>query len=390
MKFKMKILHVIPFFTPVMGGSVISTYNLSKHLAKRGHDVTIFTTDFELDEDYIRSLEGIRVVPFHCTANIGMMLFSPEMKRQFKEEIKNFDIIHMNNFRSYQNIVACHYAKKYCVPYFLQPRGDIPRTDVKRRVKKLFDLVYGYKILNGASKIIFSSNFELKETERDFTIRKDKVEFIPNGTDLLEHDLLEKGNFRRKYSIKDKEKIILFLGRIHEIKGVDLLAKSFSNLHEILEDTTLVFVGPDDGYLSSLKDLVKQLGITDKVTFTNSLFGVEKLQAYVDSDVVVLPSRYESFGNTALEACACGTPVIVSCNCGVKEWISSDVGRVVNFDEDQLADAIFEILSNEKLRERLGANGSKLVKDKFSWDKIATKTEELYETILAKEPAQDI
>jgi glycosyltransferase involved in cell wall biosynthesis len=385
MKFNMKILQVIPFFTPVMGGSVISTYNLSKQLAKRGHDVTIFTTDYELDENYIRSLDGIHVVSFHCKANIGMMLFSPEMNRKCRKEIKNFDIIHMNNFRSYQNIVACRYAKKYSIPYVLQPRGDIPRTNVKRRIKKFFDLLYGYKISNGASKIIFSSNFELKETERDFVICKDKVEFIPNGTDLLEHDLPEKGNFRRKYSIKDRDKIILFLGRIHEIKGVDLLARSFSKLSMILDDTTLVFVGPDDGYLSSLKDLVKQLGIVDNVTFTNSLFGVEKLQAYVDSDVVVIPSRYESFGNTALEACACGTPVIVTCNCGVKEWISSDVGRVVDFDEDQLANAIFEIVNNEKLKEKLGANGSKLMKDMFSWDNIARKTEEFYETIIAKE-----
>ena len=372
-----------------MGGSVVSTYSLSKHLAERGHDVTIFTTDFKLDKEYIKSLDGVHVFPFHCIANIGMMLFSPEMKRQLKEEMENFDIIHMHIFRSYQNIVTYHYARKYSIPYVLQARGSLPRLKMKRHLKKLYDMVWGYKVLRDASKVIFSSKIEHKETEQDFIIVKDKVEFIPNGTDLLEYSLPKKGNFRRKYSIKDKDKVILFLGRIHEIKGIDLLVNSFSKLSKVLDNTILVFVGPDDGYLSSLKDLVGKLGIAERVTFAGPLFGVEKLQAYVDSDIVVLPSRYESFGNTALESCACGTPVIVTCNCGVKEWISSDVGRVVNFDENRLADAIFEILSNEKLRKRLGANGSRLVEEEFSWDKIARKTENLYETVLAKEFEQD-
>ena len=117
MKFKMRILQVIPFFTPVMGGSVISTYNLSKNLAERGHVVTIYTTGFKHNENYIKSLEGVRVVPFHCIVNIGMMLFSPSMKWRLKKEIKNYDIVHMHNFRSYQNIIARYYARKYKIPY---------------------------------------------------------------------------------------------------------------------------------------------------------------------------------------------------------------------------------------------------------------------------------
>ena len=139
----MKILQAIPFFTPARGGSVTAPYNISKHLAKRGHEVTVFTTDFEFDEEYAKSLDGVCVVPFHCIANIGLMLISPEMKKQLKKEIKNFDVIHIHNFRSYQNIIVHHYAKKYGVPYVLQAHGSVLPLFQKQRLKKFFDLFLG-------------------------------------------------------------------------------------------------------------------------------------------------------------------------------------------------------------------------------------------------------
>ena len=107
----------------------------------------------------------------------------------------------------------------------------------------------------------------------------------------------------------------------------------------------------------------------------------DKLEAYVDADVFVLSSkdRYESFGNVVLEACACGTPVIVTNNCGVSEWIGDDVGYVVEYDKDRLRDAIFEVLSDERLGRRFGEEGRRLVMDEFGWDKIIRKIEGVYE-----------
>ncbi|GAI33437.1 unnamed protein product, partial [marine sediment metagenome] len=96
-----------------------------------------------------------------------------------------------------------------------------------------------------------------------------------------------------------------------------------------VSDTLLVFVGPDDGYLPALKKLVKELMIEEKVLFTGPLFGKEKLEAYVDADVYVLPSSYEIFGLTVLEACACGTPVVVTEACGLANWVDQRAeGRI--------------------------------------------------------------
>jgi glycosyltransferase involved in cell wall biosynthesis len=382
----MRILQVIHYFSPLHGGgSINATYNLSKHLAKRGHEVTIFTTDFELDKGYIQSLDGVHVIPFHCIANIGLMLISPEMKGQLKKEIKNFDIIHMHNFRSYQNIIAHHYAKKYGVPYILQARGSIPRFKTKKELKKLFDIFFGYRILKDASKSIFSTKMELKKCEEDFNIDKNKIEIVPNGIDLSEYsNLPEKGEFRRKYSIIDEEKMILYVGRIHEIKGLDMLVRAFTDLVKELDNVKLIIVGPDDGYISTLKEIVTGLN-NDKVLFTGPIFEEDKLEAYVDADVFVLPSKYESFGNVALEACACGTPVIVTNRCGIAEWINSNnAGYVVKYDKEELRNALFKVLSEEEPRVRFGERGRKLVREEFGWDKIVREVEEIYENCIKR------
>lgn len=380
----MKILQVLPFFTPARGGSVTAPYSLSKHLAERGHEVTIFTTDFELDKGYVHSLDGVvRVVPFHCIANIGLMLISPEMKKQLKEEIRDFDVIHMHNFRSYQNIVVRQYAKKYNVPYILQARGSVLPFFQKQRLKKIFDIFFGYKILKDASKVVALTTTETEQYKK-MGVDEDKIEIVPNGIDLSEYDNLPKrGEFRKKYLIREDEKVILYLGRIHKIKGIDLLVEAFSDLIKELDDIRLVIVGPDDGFLSSLKRQIEDLKIGDRILFTGPLYERDKLKAYVDADVYVLPSIYETFPNTVLEACVCGTPVIVTDRCGIADFVDK-VGCVVEYDKDQLRDAIIKILSDEELRRRFGEGGRRLVEKEFSWDKVVLDVEKIYLSVIER------
>ena len=378
----MRILQVIHYLSPLHGGGSINVaYNLSKHLAERGHKVTIFTTDFELDNGYIQSLDGVRVVLFHCIANIGLMLISPEMKKLLKEEIRDFDVIHMHNFRSYQNVVAHHYAKKYGVPYILQAHGSVLPFFQKQRLKKLYDWVWGYRILKDASKVIALTKTEAEQYKK-MGVGEDKIEIVPNGIDLSEYENLPKrGEFRRKYLIGDDKKIILYLGRIHKIKGLDLLVKAFANLLRKLDNVKLVIVGPDDGFLSALKRQIKDLKIGDRILFTGPLYDGDKLKVYVDADVFVLPSVYETFPVTVLEAWASGTPVIVTDKCGIANIIDK-VGYVVEYDKDQLQSAIFKVLSDEGLRRRFGEEGRRLVREELSWDKVVLNVEKIYLSLI--------
>ena len=321
----MKILHVIEFFAPSCGGSVSSTCNLSKELAKIGHEVTIITTDFKFDEEYIKSVEkeGVTVIPFHCVVNIGSFLISPCIKKWLKENIKNFNIIHMHNFRSYQNNAVYRYAKKNNIPYLLQARGSVLPFFEKQRLKKVYDLIWGYNILKNTSKVIALTKAEVEQYKK-MGISEDKIVTIPNGLNLSLFDHLpEKGSFRDKYDITADTKIILYLGRLHKIKGIDLLIEAFSKVQKEVPLSKLVIVGPDEGCLQTLQKQVAALNVGRDILLTGPLYGKDKFAAYIDANVYVLSSIYEAFPNTVLEAWACGTPVIVTKGCCISDIVEN-------------------------------------------------------------------
>lgn len=378
----MKILHVIPFLTPSRGGSVVVPYHLSKELAKRGHKVTIITSDFEYSEDYAQSLkiEGIEVIPFKCLANLGLYLYSPGMKLWLIRNLKNFDVIHLHNFRSYQNNLVHKYSKKYKIPYVLQAHGSIPIIIEKKNWKKIYDIIWGYKILKDASYLFSLTN---KETDqyRMMNVNKERIICIPNGIDRSEfNDLPENGSFRSKYKINPNDRIILSLGRIHKIKGLDLLINAFSELLKKEKNLFLAIVGPDEGYTNILNKLIEELNISDKVLLAGPLYGRDKLEAYIDAYVYVLPSSYEIYSLTALEACACGTPVIMTDRCGIAEYISK-LAYIIKYDKNELTEALLDIIRDNNLRDSLGAESRRKVIVDFDWTKIAANVEDIYEKI---------
>jgi glycosyltransferase involved in cell wall biosynthesis len=109
--------------------------------------------------------------------------------------------------------------------------------------------------------------------------------------------------------------------------------------------------------------------MSGKVLFTGPLYEREKLRAYIDADVCVLPSSYDIFGITVLEAMACGVPVIVSEHCGIAEVIDGQAGLVVPHGEERLQNALLRMLRDDQMRQRFGANGKALVRDRFDWVK---------------------
>jgi glycosyltransferase involved in cell wall biosynthesis len=384
----MKILQVIELFAPRFGGSINSVFLLSKNLAERGHKVTIITADYEFDKAYSAELQdiGIEVLPFHSILAFASYIFTPSMKSWLKTNLKDFDVIHMHNFRSYQNNIVRIYANKYNIPYVLQARGSVLPFLGKQILKRSFDLVWGYSLLQDASRIIALTDVEVAQYEY-MRIKKEKIEKVPNGININEfRSLPSQGRFKYKYKIDTSEKIILYLGRIHWIKGLDLLIESFTDLSKDRADVKLVLVGPDDGYKNILERKIDAFGVGEKTILTGPLHKYEKLEAYVDADVYVLPSKYETFPNTVLEACACGTPVIVTDRCGIADIIDDRAGLVVPYDKDCLREAIMRILNEDKLRQDFSVNGKLLVNERFNWGKIVEQVERIYlNCILAKD-----
>lgn len=382
----MKILQVIPYFVPAWdyGGPLQVCYQLSRELVKRGHEVVVYTTDSLNAKSRIAEpeeiMDGIEVKRFRNLSNtlaykhnisfpLGMLLSA--------NEIKNFDIIHIHEYRVPQNACIHHYSKKYGVPYVLQAHGSLPVDAPKQILKKRYDSVWGHRILNDASRLIALTPTEA-EQYKSMGVSEDKIEIVPNGIDLSEFESLpERGEFRKKYGLSDDQKIVLYLGRIHQTKSIDLLVKAFAGLSKEVSDARLIIVGPDDGYLPSLKKLVADLGISDKVLSTGPLYGREKLEAYVDADVFVTPSFY-GFPVTFVEACACGVPIVITERGDNLDWVHNQVGFVTAYNEDELEKAITKILHNLATAKKFGENGQKLTKEKLNWREIAIHVERLY------------
>lgn len=377
----MKVLHVTPFFTPARGGSAIIPYQLSKELSKRGHDVSLLTTNFEFDEEYAHSLIDVEIVKFKCVADLGLFLYSPNIKKWCVKNLKSFDIIHLHNFRSYQNNVVYHYAKNYKIPYVLQPHGSIPRIMEKQTLKRLYDRVWGHRILNGASKVIAVSKAEVEQCKLE-GVEENNIVLIPNGLDLEAfNNSPPYGRFKEKYDIGDKQ-MILFVGRIHKIKGIDFLIKAFALLSTERNDIILVIVGPDDGYLSDVEKLLSDLNLMDKVKLIGFIDNV--MEAYRDADLLVYPSVYEIFGLVPFEAIMCGTPIVVTDNCGCSELVKEAYcGLLTKYgDVYDLKEKMKYILENQDESKKMVEKGKKFIMENLTWDKVVTKVEDVYENCI--------
>jgi len=327
---------------------------------------------------YFKNFSNYLCYKYRLPLPLGMPL-------EIKDKIKKFDVIHLHGYPHSQNIIVHHYAQKHHVAYVLQAHGSLTPIATNSALRKVYELFWGRRILKDASRLLAGTAAEAQQY-RGMGVSEDKIEIIPHGIDALTfEDLPKRGEFRAKYGLKDNQKVILYLGRIHWLKGLDLLLKAFADISNDFDDVKLVIAGPDHGFLPTLKKLVKELEIEGGFLFAGPLYGREKLEAYVDADVYVLPAIYESFSLTVLESCACGLPVVVTDRCGVADIIDGQAGLVVPYDRNQLGDAILRILSDDKIRQQFAEKGKLLVRERFAWEKLIEQIEKVYQSISSHE-----
>ncbi len=386
----------MPSFPPAyaFGGPAKVAYQVSKELVKKGHEVVVYASDakdfcsrLRIDSD--NDVDGIRV---HRFRNLSLTLvkkfklfITPQLVSRAKEEVEKFDVIHLHEHRTFQNIVTAYYAKKYGVPYVLQAHGSLPRIMAWRRLKWIYDTLFGYRLLRDASKVIALSSTEAKQY-RDMGVSDEKIAIIPNGIDLSEYvNLPPKGSFKEKFGISTNKKMILFLGRVHKTKGIDLLISAYSELLKITKskETVLVIVGPDDGYAGEAMYLARRLGISNSIYFIGFVSPEDKQKALIDAEVFVTPS-FSGFPLTFLEACAAGVPIVTTTLGDRLNWIDKQVGFVTSPAPSDLSKAIYAILQDQDLRKRFSRNCKSVVESNFSIDIITRSILKLYEEILSK------
>jgi len=281
-------------------------------------------------------------------------------------DFKQFDIVHLHNYRTLVNVIAANKG----LPSVLQAHGSC--LPLRTLANPLHNFVWRNYILKQASAYIADAEMEIDHYVAEGADHQ-KVRVIPVGIDIKEFAKLP----TRK---KGEKKRVLFLGRLHPLKGADLLAKAMQLLVTWGNDVTLAFAGIDYGYEAELHKLVADLGVESNVEFLGACYGDAKIREYTNADVYVMPSRYEMFGLTFLEALACGTPVIITDKCGAAPLLPEKCGMVVPVDCIAMAEAISKTLNEHKAdidrQYRIGWARQ------YDWTNIAPRVIKVYERVL--------
>jgi glycosyltransferase involved in cell wall biosynthesis len=398
----MRILNVTESYAPFyeFGGPPAKVEALSRGLAEHGHEVTVLTADWGVEKRFagterakqFRRSEfgwmgeerGVMAVYLPTWLRYRATSWNPGLGKFLRARIAEFDAAHIFGLYDLLGPAAAKAFATRGVPYVVEPIGMFVPIVRNRRMKRIYHLLYGKKMLAGAARVIATSEQEIEELVGG-GIQREKIVLRRNGV-MKAEKLPERGNFRRKCGIAATDLVVLFLGRLSEKKSPDLLLRAFSQIFGKVGErvTRLVFAGPDEqGMEAGLRKLTKELKLDDRVFFSGAVFEEEKWAAYRDADVFVLPSQNENFGNTAAEAAAVGTPVIVTENCGVAPLLAEG-GIVIPHEEGALVKALEELFRNETLRERLGRQAMAAA-GKIGWDGPVEEMEALYRKLAEKQ-----
>jgi glycosyltransferase involved in cell wall biosynthesis len=400
----MRILNVTETYAPFLefGGPPVKVRALSEGLARRGHQVTVLTADWGLEKrlqtqeekisaerspfGWRRNKNGVQTIYLPTWLRYRRVSWNPAVKRYCRARLQNFDVVHIFGLYDLLGPAVAAACRRQGLPYVLEPIGMFVPIVRNLWLKRMYHAVWGKQLLQGASMVIATSEQETEELAAGGLARARAV-LRRNGVEAPA-SWPKRGTFRMAHGISDHAKLVLFLGRLSDKKSPDLLLRAFGELSRRLAGIPLllVYAGPEEGGIQArLEQTALQLGVRPKVRFVGPVFGETKWAAYRDADVFVLPSQNENFGNTAAEAVAAGTPVIVTEQCGIAPLLRDAVGLVVRHETAALSRALERILTETELSARLSA-GCAAVTSRLGWDEPVRDMEALYAT-LASHPA---
>ncbi len=386
----LRILHIIPYYDPAWayGGSTRVVSDLTRHLAARGHAVTVLTTD-ALDAQHraeigCATIEGVQVIRCHNLSNrlAWNRIFVPVgLGRTVAQLLPQVDVAHLHEIRSLLNAAALPRLLRHHTPYIVTPHGGLPAELGRTAFKRLYDALIGRRLLDRVTFLHALTDMERQQAV-DLGVPPEKVVVIPNGIDPGAFDVpADVPAFKRHFDIPAGQPVVGFVGRLNAIKGLDFLLDAFAALLARKPDAVLLLVGPDDGARAALEAQVARLGIGGSVRFTGMLTNpADKAAAYRAADVYVLPSRYENLPTTVLEALLLGTLCVVSDRCGLAAQLAeANVAQVMPFGAaDRLSDLLVQALDQPEAAHSRAARGRAYVIEHFSWEAVTDRWEAVY------------
>jgi len=371
-----KVLHVTAYYAPayVYGGPPRSVHGLVLALQRQGVDVDVFTTDANGSDRLPPRVtgsdrfEGVPVRYFQRDwppQPIG----SRRLARALRRAVPACDIVHIHGLWNRVVWAAAREARRAGVPYVVSPRGMLERAALAHHawLKRVGWALVERQTVRHAALLPATSERELETLHQ--IAPASRVALVPNGIDVGSKEVVQ-DEARRDLGLSASGPIVLFLGRLHPIKRLDLLIDAFALAKARRPDAQLVIAGPDE---TSLRPLLESRGREAPVA-TVWLGEVDRSRAralLAVASVLVMCSDSESFGMSVIEAMDAGVPVVVTRTCPWSEVERHGAGFWVEQRADAIADALLRIFERPDLAHEMGARGRALVATSYGWNVVA-------------------
>lgn len=365
----MKILQISSVPVTYSGGTEKVVLELSKELSKK-YEVTILQTNlYENNKKFKKNskIGNIKIITCKNDKFMGGFGYSKEFKETLKKIWQEYDVIHIHGHGRFTSSYALNLIrKKKPIIYTAHGFFHSPKSG---KIKKIYNLFFKL-LVNKAKFLIALTDLEKKEYLK-LGAKKNKIKVIPNWIDL---NKFSKGK-KIKFPFENKFPVLLYVGRIHESKGLQYVIRAIKELN-----INLFIVGKDNGYKKELEKIINNLGLNKKVKFGGEINQQSLINHYQSADFFILFSEWEGFGIVVLEAMASELPVIVSDRGALPILIDQRKnGLIAKFkDVKDLKDKINLLLNDKKLTAKIKINEKQFVKQ-FDLKKIIKQYEKLYE-----------
>jgi len=390
-KDEMKLSMIIPSFYPatIYGGPIFATLHAAEALAKNGIETYVSTTDangknrLKVKTGTFNKLENNLYVKYYKETIVGKL--SLDLITKVDKDIAAADIVHIQSIFSTPTPISLFYAARQNKPILLTPRGSLCNWCLQegKFLKKAWLKSF---IDPFAKEVVWHATSENEKNDILSLYPDAKIATITDGVNsslFKKYNALSKKEYMKKFTGKSlaPKKIIISMGRIHKVKGFDLLIRAFKTLSKEKSDIVLCIAGEDEGEKNKLEKLINELKVESSVFFTGPLSNQDKVDFLANADLFVLASHTENFGIVIAESLASGTPVVVSNKAPWQIVENYECGLWVPNRVEELSNAMAKVL--EKDREQLRKNAQELAK-KFEWDNIAHDFIKLYKKMVEK------
>lgn len=362
---------------------------MARAVATLGHEVSIYTTDRDMNADERRrlvsgSVDGVElhVFPQHAPTVVAASI---PLARALADAVPRADVVHLHSLYLFHTWFTARLCRRLGVPYLLRPHGTLdPFLWRRHRARKaVLEALFQNRVLREAAAIHYTAEEEMRLAAPYAQGAPGVV--VPNGLDLDQYAVLPpRCTFRRQHPEIGNRRIVLFLSRLNFKKGLDVLIPGFARAAHRHDDLHLVIAGPDDGQLAAAEGQVASEGVGGRVTFVGMLDHAAKLACFRDAAMFVLPSYSENFGIAIVEAMACGVPVAISDRVNIwREIEAAGAGLVAPPAAGDVAAQIERLAADPAAAAAMGERGRALVAEKFAWSKIARDLEAVYRSLAA-------